>query len=75
MTIRFGLVLMYNKAVDSLINVMSGKSQKMIFTNQDAVMAKTISYAMPNTNYRLYIWHEMQNALKHVNSVLYVLEV
>lgn len=38
-------------------------------------MAKTISYAMPNTDYRLYTWHEMQNALKHVNSVLYVLEV
>ena len=48
---------------------MSSKAPKIIFTDQDAVMAKAISVVIPNTNHRLCTWHLMQNALRHANSI------
>ncbi|KAK0596973.1 hypothetical protein LWI29_020610 [Acer saccharum] len=74
--IIFGVALMYDETTDSFIwlfetflEAMSKKAPKTIFTNQDAAMAKAISFVMPDTYHRLCTWHIMQNALKKVNQL------
>ncbi|XP_028072304.1 protein FAR1-RELATED SEQUENCE 5-like [Camellia sinensis] len=51
------------------LEAMSSKAPKIIFTDQDTAMAKTIPIVMPNTKHRLCTWHLMQNALRHANSI------
>ncbi|XP_028110324.1 protein FAR1-RELATED SEQUENCE 5-like [Camellia sinensis] len=75
-TIVFGAALMYDETTDSFIwlfktflEAMSNKLPKTIFTDQDAAMAKAISYVMPNTYHRLCTWHMMQNAIKHMSGI------
>ncbi|CAL5426431.1 unnamed protein product [Camellia sinensis] len=75
-TIVFGAALMYDDTVDSYVwlfqtflEAMSNKHPYTIFTDQDATMARAISFVMPNTYHRLCTWHIKQNALKHVNSI------
>ncbi|XP_028122699.1 protein FAR1-RELATED SEQUENCE 5-like [Camellia sinensis] len=75
-TIVFGAALMYDETTDSFIwlfkaflEAMSNKHPKTIFTDQDAAMAKAISYVMPNTYHRLCTWHMMQNAVKHMSGI------
>ncbi|XP_028080652.1 protein FAR1-RELATED SEQUENCE 5-like [Camellia sinensis] len=75
-TIVFGAALMYDETTDSFIwlfkkflEAMSNKHSKTIFTDQDAAMAKAISYVMPNTYHRLCTWHMMQNAVKHMSGI------
>ena len=67
---------MYDETIDSFIQLfeiflqaMSGKAPKTVITYQDTTMTKAISHVMPNTYYKLCIWHMMQNALKHVRSM------
>ncbi|XP_028102507.1 protein FAR1-RELATED SEQUENCE 5-like [Camellia sinensis] len=75
-TVIFGATLMYDETADSfvwlfrrLLEAMSSKAPKTIFTDQDAAMAKAIPIIMPNTTHRLCTWHLMQNALRHANSI------
>ncbi|KAK2645757.1 hypothetical protein Ddye_020952 [Dipteronia dyeriana] len=74
--IIFGVVLIYDETTDSFIwlfetflEAISKYAPKIIFTDQDIVMAKDISSMMPNTYHRLYTWYIMQNALKKVNQM------
>ncbi|KAI8564273.1 hypothetical protein RHMOL_Rhmol03G0168700 [Rhododendron molle] len=74
--IVFGDALMYDETADSFIwlfetflEAMSNKHPQTIFTDQDAAMAKAISFVMPDVYHRLCTWHMMQNALKHMNSI------
>ncbi|XP_028116217.1 protein FAR1-RELATED SEQUENCE 5-like [Camellia sinensis] len=75
-TVIFGVALMYDETVNSFIwifrrflKAMSSKAPKIIFTDQDVVMAKAIPVVLPNTNHRLCTWHLMQNSLRHANSI------
>ncbi|KAL7264194.1 hypothetical protein ACSBR1_002196 [Camellia fascicularis] len=75
-TVIFGATLIYDETADSFIwlfrrflDAMSSKAPKIIFTDQDAAMAKAIPIVMPNTKHRLCTWHLMQNALWHANSI------
>lgn len=70
------IALMYDETIYSFaslfktfLQVMSGKALKTIITYRDSTMAKAISQLMLNTYYRLFIWHMMQNAFKHVKSM------
>ncbi|XP_059638723.1 protein FAR1-RELATED SEQUENCE 5-like [Cornus florida] len=63
-TVIFGASLMYDETTDSFswlfetfLEVMLGKSPKIIFTDQDATMAKALSFVMPGTCQLLCTWH------------------
>jgi zinc finger SWIM domain-containing protein 3 len=50
---------------------MSGKHPSIIFTDQDAAMARVITYVFPNTSHRLCLWHIYLNAAKHLGHVIH----
>lgn len=70
----FGAALMYDETVESFkwlfqtfIGVMSGKRPKTILTDQDAVLAEAIDFALPGTLHRICVWHMYQKALKQLH--------
>jgi zinc finger SWIM domain-containing protein 3 len=42
----------------------------LIFTDQDAVMAKVLIEVMPETWHGLCTWHIMQNSIKHLGNFM-----
>jgi zinc finger SWIM domain-containing protein 3 len=76
-TIIFGAALLFDESAESFfwlfsnfLKAMSGKHPETIFTYQCAAMAKAIEIALPNSCYRLCIWHIYQNAAKHLSHVI-----
>lgn len=73
----FGPALLYDETADSFewlfrtfLKAMSGKNPKIIFTDQDAAIAKAISKVLSESYHRLWLWHLFQNALKNVKHAL-----
>ncbi|KAK2661581.1 hypothetical protein Ddye_000155 [Dipteronia dyeriana] len=70
----FGAALLYDDTVESLkwlfltfIEVMSGKKPKTILTDEDAVLAEAIDSALPETHYRICVWHVYKKVLRQLN--------
>ncbi|XP_059649946.1 protein FAR1-RELATED SEQUENCE 5-like [Cornus florida] len=66
--------LMHDETIDSFIwlfetflEAMSNKKPKTIFIDQDAAMAKALTFVMPETCHQLCTWHIMQNAVKDLS--------
>ncbi|KAK9269015.1 hypothetical protein L1049_000783 [Liquidambar formosana] len=72
----FGAALMYDETAESFtwlfetfLEAMSNKPPKTILIDQDAIMAKVVSKAMPYIFHKLCKWHILQNAIKNVNLI------
>ncbi|XP_052189986.1 protein FAR1-RELATED SEQUENCE 5-like [Diospyros lotus] len=75
-TILFGAALLYDETAetfiwlfDTFVRGMVGKKPMIILTDQDAAMAKALSFQWPQTSHRPCIWHLYQNAAKHLSVV------
>ncbi|XP_031265054.1 protein FAR1-RELATED SEQUENCE 7-like [Pistacia vera] len=70
----FGGAILYDDTVESFkwlfqtfVEVMSRKRPKTILTDQDAVLAEAIAFALPGTLHRICVWHMYQKALKQLH--------
>ncbi|KAF8036156.1 hypothetical protein BT93_C1991 [Corymbia citriodora subsp. variegata] len=51
---------------DAFLKCMGNKAPKIIFTDQNQVMAKAIRTVFPNTQHRLCFWHIRKNANQNI---------
>ncbi|XP_057794383.1 protein FAR1-RELATED SEQUENCE 5-like [Salvia miltiorrhiza] len=75
-TVIFGAALLYDETsstfewlFDTFTRAMREKKPKTILTDQDAAMAKALTYIWPETHHRLCLWHIFQNAAIHLSGI------
>uniref|UniRef100_A0ACD5ZGL5 Uncharacterized protein n=1 Tax=Avena sativa TaxID=4498 RepID=A0ACD5ZGL5_AVESA len=76
-TVLLGMALMYDDTVESFqwlletfMRAMSGRAPKTFFSRQDAVVAKAISFVMPETRHAVCTWHLKQTAKKKLSHLI-----
>lgn len=72
----FGAALLYDQTAHSFVRVFetfleatSNKKPEIVFTDQDAAMAKALPLVMPETYRCLCTRHMRENAIKHLNQL------
>ena len=76
-TVLLGMALMYDDTVESFqwlletfLRAMSGRAPRTFFSRQDAVVAKAISFVMPQTRHAICTWHLKQIAKKKLSHLI-----
>ncbi|XP_075093778.1 protein FAR1-RELATED SEQUENCE 5-like [Nicotiana tabacum] len=72
----FGAALLYEETAEAFewlctvfFRAMSANMPQTFITDQDPAIYLAVSLVMPQTYYRLCIWHLEQNAFKHLNHI------
>ncbi|KAM0909827.1 hypothetical protein ACQ4PT_014552 [Festuca glaucescens] len=76
-TVLLGMALMYDATgesfqwlLETFMRAMSGGAPRTFFSRQDAVVAKAISFVMPETRHAICTWHLKQAAKKKLSHLI-----